>query len=1092
MKRGLPILFCCFLLASLPARAQFYSAGTDPGGVRWSSVRTENYRVIYPRGVDSLARAYALSLQQQYPRVGRSAGYAPSELCRTPMSVILHPFTSYGNGMVMWAPRRMELYTVGDPGDPDPTPWMLNLTTHEQRHAAQLQFGRRLPYGALRWFVGDLSDVAWWAAFTGIAFSEGDAVVAETGLTPFGRGRTADFLEYVRVAFDEGDWRDYYRWRYGSQRHYTPDHYRAGYMLSAGLRAFWDEPLFLKEYQDNLFGRRLPLLNMQYTIRQVTGEPTVKKAFGAVSRDFQAVWESNDAFRGTGGAFVSDAALTAPGRRYTAFRGAAAVGDDIYAVKTGLEQSARLVRIGPEGTVHVLRPFAPGASDLRHAGGRLYWSEERRDPRWELAGTSVVRTMDLASGRITTLLGTSRAVSPSRAGRFYNPAPSEDGTRVAAMAYDWDGGHRVLVIHADGTLLREYSAPAGLQPVQGAWIGDRLFVCAVTGEGFGIYEVSALWRAVLPGRAVKVKQLRSHGGRLWFVCDKDGANELYSCDPASGALYQETSLRHGGTDFVWNAAGDTLRYTVLSTAGRMFRTAPVSAFTPAASDWDTRWEDPVAGKLSAQERTLEAADTAVYGLPSVSDPKPYRKAAHLLHFHTWAPLYVDYDAVSSMSFSTLYRAATLGATAFFQNDLATAKGSIGYSARRNGPKDWRHLLDLRFNYTGWYPVIEASLKVGGNAPSRYQFVHITRPVDPASPGEDVVSATLLSVPSVSFSARVYIPLVFNGGGWNRGFIPQVRYSLSNSLYDGHVYLAQRFGTFEARDRSLVLTGMDPGATVFLQNVTASVRGYVMLPTAPSGVYPRWGIGAEAGAGFRPALTQIYDPAAYGYVYGYVPGAVPEHGVKLTGVVQRFWTGDASRVSGAGSGASGTGSGSGSGVSGTVRPGAYIAEQRVTTYPRGYAASGSVLGRYIADRYPTQMKWTVDYLAAILPVDWSGLGPVAYVKNFELGLHGDAALYLPSPRMQGTSTGTNNAQSVSAAVLQDIGGNDSGPKRGRPCTLMSAGASLSVRLGNLVWVPFDTRIGATWSCNFGPSYDAFRADGLPLRRHYVGFLFSIDY
>ena len=64
MKRGLPILFCCFFLASLPARAQFYSAGTDPGGVRWSSVRTENYRVIYPRGVDSLARAYALSLQQ--------------------------------------------------------------------------------------------------------------------------------------------------------------------------------------------------------------------------------------------------------------------------------------------------------------------------------------------------------------------------------------------------------------------------------------------------------------------------------------------------------------------------------------------------------------------------------------------------------------------------------------------------------------------------------------------------------------------------------------------------------------------------------------------------------------------------------------------------------------------------------------------------------------------------------------------------------------------------------------------------------------------------------------------------------------------
>jgi hypothetical protein len=1022
MKRGFWIGLCCFLLASLPMRAQFYSAGTDPGAVRWSQIRTGNYRLIYPSGADSLARAYALSLQEQYPRVARSIGYAPSEFCRRPMPVILHAFTSYGNGMVMWAPRRMELYTVGDPGDPDPMPWLLNLTTHEPRHAAQLQFGRRLPYGALRWLVGDLSDVAWWAAFTGIAFSEGDAVVAETGLTPFGRARTSDFLEYVRVAFDEGDWRDFYRWRYGSVKYFTPDHYRAGFMMAAGLRTGWDEPLFLEKYQDNLFQRRLPLLNMQYTIRQVTGEPTVKKAFGAISQDFHAVWKNNDTFRAkTGGAFVSDTALTALSRRYTAFRGAVAVEDDIYAVETGLEHAARLVRIAPDGTVTHLKPFAASASDLRYAGGRLFWSEERRDPRWELAGTSVVRAMDLASGATVTLLGTPRAVSPSREGRFYNPAPNDDGSRVAAMAYDWEGGHRVLILDASESRLLELPAPSGLQPVQGAWIDDRLFVSAVTDEGFGIYEATAGWRPVLPGRAVKVKQLRARDGRLWFVCDKDGVNELYSCEPGGGALRQETSLRHGGQDFVWNAGGDTLRYTVLSTAGRRFHAAPAAAFTPVQSDWDAAWRDPVSEELSAQERALEAADTAIRVLPSVSEPKPYHKAAHLLHFHTWAPLYIDYDAVSSMSFSSLYSAATLGATAFFQNDLATATGSIGYSASCNAPKDWRHLADLRFTYKGWYPVIETSLQVSNGKPSRYQFTHITSP----RPSE-VVSSSKLGSPAVSFNARVYVPLVFNGGGWNRGFVPQLRYVVSNSIYDGRIFTAERFGIFPDKDRSLVLTGIGPGSPVFLQNVTASVRAYAMLPTAAAGVYPRWGIGAEAGGGFRPSLTHIYDPAVYGYLYGYVPGLVPEHGLKLTGLVQRIWTKDA-----------------------------FIAEQRVTTYPRGYAASGSTLGRYLADHYPTQMKWTADYLMAILPLDWSGLGPVAYVKNFELGLHADAAFFFPG-------------------------------------SLMSAGASLSVRLGNLLWVPFDTRIGATWSCNFGPSYDAFRAEGLPLRRHYAGLLFSIDY
>ena len=1104
MKRGSWIALCCFLLAALSARAQFYSAGTDPGAVRWSEIRTENYRLIYPCGMDSLARAYARSLQRQYPRVGRSLGFAPSEYCRKPMPVILHTYTSFGNGMVMWAPRRMELYSVGDASNPDPMPWMLNLTTHEPRHAAQLQFGRRRPFKALRWLTGDLSDVAWWAIYTGIAFSEGDAVAAETGLSDFGRGRTADFLEYVRVAFDEGDRRDYWRWRYGSTRLYTPDHYRAGYMLAAGLRTSWDEPLFLKKYHDNLFARKLPLplFNMPYTIRQTTGM-SFKDAFSRISDDFQTAWAANDSLRGP---FVSGRPLTAPGRRYTAYVRAAADGDDIYAVRSGLEEAPQLVRIAPDGTVRDLGPFASATSDLRLAGGRLYWSEERRDPRWELAGTSVIRTMDLATGRRQTLLGET-AWRPLGSflpegenlipvgGRYYNPAPSADGTRVAAMHYAADGSHQVVVfdglkgLEGSPSHLTVLGAPAGLQPVQGAWIGDALYVSAVTDKGFGIYEATADWRSILPGRPVKVRQLRSYDGLLWFVCDKNGVEELYSCDPSSGALLQRTNLRHGGRDFVFNAAGDSLRYTVLSTEGRRFHVAAVDAFEAVESDWDAVWKHPVAEKLTEQERALEAADTCggealrcaqddwagaqdgPIGSPDdiwVSEPKPYRKAAHLLHFHTWAPLYIDYDAVADLSLSSLHDAAGLGATAFFQNDLATASGSIGYHASRYAPGNWGHLLDLRFDWRGSYPVIESSLTLGSRPTSLYAYTRLT---DSRGKESNLVSAETGEGLGVTFSTRVYVPLSFSGNGWNRGLIPQLRYSVSNSRFDASVHYARRFGLFPEKDRSFVPTGLEPGPSVPVQDLTASVRGYVMRPTATAGVYPRWGIGAELGGSVRPALTRIYDPTVYAYLYGYLPGILPEHGLKLTALAQRQWN-----------------------PSGT-----FVAEQRVTTYPRGFAATGSALGRYLADRYPAQAKLTADYLMAILPVDWSGLGPVAYVKNFELGLHGDAGLYFPEvaadaagAAMAGASTGAIIGQKVASAVPQDNEGNISDPNRSRHGTLMSAGASLSVRLGNLLWIPFDTRIGASWSCNFGPSYDSFRANGLPLHRHYVGLLFSVDY
>jgi hypothetical protein len=162
------------------------------------------------------------------------------------------------------------------------------------------------------------------------------------------------------------------------------------------------------------------------------------------------------------------------------------------------------VRIASDGTVRDLGPFASATSELRLAGGRLYWSEERRDPRWELAGISVIRAMDLATGRRETMLGgdAGRPLGPflpdgegpvPAGGRYYNPAPTPDDTRVAAMHYAADGSHQVVIFDgASGlggspTRLTVLTAPAGMQPVQGAWIGNALYISAVTDDGFGLF-----------------------------------------------------------------------------------------------------------------------------------------------------------------------------------------------------------------------------------------------------------------------------------------------------------------------------------------------------------------------------------------------------------------------------------------------------------------------------------------------------------------------------------------------------------------------------------------------------------------------------
>ena len=170
-----------------PVSAQFYTQGADPGGLRWSSVETPTYRVIYPRGLDSLARAYAVTLERVATPVGGSIGFRPNAAYRSKMPVVLHPWTAQSNGQVTWTPRRMELLTVPDAFSADPTPWVLQLAVHESRHVAQMQPGASAPFRWLRVLGGELAAGGLSAVYGGPAFLEGDAVVAETALTQAGR-----------------------------------------------------------------------------------------------------------------------------------------------------------------------------------------------------------------------------------------------------------------------------------------------------------------------------------------------------------------------------------------------------------------------------------------------------------------------------------------------------------------------------------------------------------------------------------------------------------------------------------------------------------------------------------------------------------------------------------------------------------------------------------------------------------------------------------------------------------------------------------------------------------------------------------------
>lgn len=1010
-------------LATLCASAQFYQAGDNPACVKWNHFKTTDFHLIYDRNQDSLAFRYASALEEWRIPVSRSIGVAPNGNYRSPMPVILHPVTSVANGSVTWAPRRMDLYTAPDACNPEPTPWISTLAVHESRHVAQLQFtrGRRFRWGS--YAFGEMWGGALSALYGGPAFFEGDAVTAETALTRTGRGRKADFLEYPMVALDNGDWRDWYGWRYSSIKRYTPDHYKVGYMSVAGMRTVYDEPLFTEKFYERINGRRpgslpLPLGVMRKTVREVSGKKP-KESFREIEEAFLADWRKGFEERGP---FMPMDTVTGAPRRFSEFTGLAMAGDRIFAIHKGLERAASIARIDAGGNVEDLRPFASatGAPQWSESLGRLFWSETIADKRWSMKSFSIIRYMDPEDKKIRNL---------THGGRLFNPAPQPEGEKLAVTEYAPDSRSSLLVIDGrSGEELERYAAPDSLQIVEPVWTEGGIYVTAISDGGFGIYRAGAVFTEIISPLPVSIRQPRgSAGGHIMFVCDRSGVDEVYSLDTETGTVEQITCTRYGVADFAFSEGERELYYSALAPDARyVCRTAAADLPRHEVTFGDIH-HYAIADELSAQEEMLSRRDTVSREEPwAAAEPRAWRKLPHMFHIHSWlVPLYVDYDAVKDLSFETVQSSAAIGATALFQNALGTSYGSVGYSLQKVGDS-MRHAAHLKFNYRGLYPVIEAGLDFNDATAGQYQLYQI-RQLDNSITYARGLNKT--SVPSLSGDIRMYIPFSFSSGGWQRGFVPQIRYSASNSIFSTSVRkVITVYGT--KKEGVTLFGGYEPGDNVLLHRMSASVRGFCMRPVAQAGVFPRLGIGAEAGVTARLGLTDLFSPSAFCSVYGYLPGIIPQHGLRLHMLAQRQLGEDI-----------------------------IFGENYTSITPRGLSEAGQLTSA----SYQRQAKMTAEYKMAVAPVDWTWAGSLAYIRNFEVTGFCDLAAY------SGSRTPS----------LADRG------------TALSAGAEICAVLGNFLWIPYDTRIGVSISYNGGSLYDGLTAAGIKTGRTYIGTTFSID-
>ena len=1009
-------------LAAIQAYAQFYVGGEDPPA-KWSSLKTQRYRLVYPSRMDSLARVYASELEKWRPIVGLSAGSDPCQRHCSRLPVILHGFTAASNGSVAWAPKRMELYTLPESGYPDAIPWEESLTVHESRHVAQMQFGYRGWFKPLSWLFGDISTGALSGIYPGTMLLEGDAVVAETALTRQGRGRRADFLNYYMLSFDAGQRRDWYRWRFGSYKLYAPDHYALGYMTVAGMRVLYDSPKFIGGYFGGIARRPLRLYPLSSEIRKASGT-NFKEAFSAIQDMFYEDWKSQADARAP---YTPARKVSVPDGWYSVYSGTTAWDGRLFSVLRGKRTAGTLVSNLPGGDLTEERPFSTSVSKLDSDGDRLWWSEAVPDKRWSMAGESRIRYAEHSPGKLTIK-------DFVTGGRFFNPAA--DSGRVAYVEYPVKGGSVLWVRDtATGETLQCAKAPDGMQLSEPAWWSGRLFVSAVTAGGTGIYEYSqGEFSAIMAPAHATLGCLRAWEEGLSFSSDRTGNFEIYSISPRDGKVFQLTSTRYGARD-------------AFISSGTLYHTRP--SLYDGWELWETDRSDflgrevvyqeltphAIADALSDQEKALQASSGRREGTAEISESTRYCKPAHLFRIHSWAPLAISSDDIMNLDGDIYEQDAFPGATVYFQNDLGTLSGSAAYCYGHDSRTlDRRHILSANFSYSGLYPVLDVSFKLGSRDAVRYSATTLTG----GGFNIDRLGYVPLDYPLFRADIGAGVPLKASSGGWLRGLTPRASLSFRNDVFDKGAAVIDYSGTLSGTSVG-TFTGISKDIATFMTVADLSVSGYLMQAVPQACAYPRLGIGAEAGYHTRPLLSDIYTSAVYGYLYGYLPGVRKQQGLRLTGLYQHLFGLD----------------------------GLYV-ESYASDIPRGW--SGTDLQNYLNLVSSDRLRLTADYsiplwlgdlsFSRFLWWDISKLNGAVYLTHFSLDPHADLLMF------------------------DDVG---------KTTVAYSAGVTLKLHAASFLSMPFGGALGFRVGYNGGRAWQRLKDSGMnPGESHiYAGLTLTTD-
>jgi hypothetical protein len=825
------LTFSIILSISISANAQYFETGQDPSRIHWKQINTSKFQVIFPEEFENEAQRFTYILSKVYEYGSKSLNHEPRKI-----SVVLHTQTVKSNGLLAWAPKRIELFTTPHQQIYSQD-WLEQLALHEFRHVVQLdKIEVELPL-IVKLLLGEQATAIVTGLYLPFWFIEGDAVVTETALSNSGRGRLASFGMEHRAQLAEKGKYNFDKAYLGSYKDFVPDHYKLGYLLIGNGREKYGSQIWSDALR-KIGEHPLSINPLSSSLKRDIGlkpEAFYNQLFDSLTQEWKRINDFQPIF--------SIKKLSPPQKFFTDYLYPSFYRDSlIFAYRNSLNDIGRFVLIYPDQSEKII--YTPGTifeESVSMNEQLIIWAEKREDLRWAHADQSVINILNIETHKKKELSFQNKLFSPVISPNFKSFAAVEvdKQNQIFLSIFNLENDERIFRFQTDDN--QYFFTPC--------WDvkGETLFLVALSHKGKYLASLDIQTKELKKLTTETFGNIKNpvfvNENQLIFSSDFSGKDNLYSVDPSNGKIMMVFEAKFG-VDYPSSLnTKKQILFSNYTSDGYQISTfeLPQAHHKEVVRDITLR-KNILAEHLADQEMGVPD----LYHADSIQlQSKKYKKASHLFNFHSWAPVYMNLNSYDIQP----------GVTFLSQNVLGTAFTQIGYEYNLN---DRTGKIKASFQYKGWLPEITSSVSYGNEASNYYLITNTTN-----QSNQIVSSDTTLQRfkwEDLSGDLDLRLPLNLSKGKYSTILYPEAKYTYNRVNHQSSTPSGFYSGEYHA--------------------LTYRLYFYHLLRQSMRNLMPRWGQQIDLTYRHTPITGNDLGSIAAIQTNLYIPGFAKNDGFKI--------------------------------------------------------------------------------------------------------------------------------------------------------------------------------------------------------------------